>query len=89
MRASSPAPGHGQDRTLPAALPFSEQSATAIRGIVSAAKVARDAIDARDADAITTATGALIKSLSAYTDVQPQLAKWVEELTVQRRLLVR
>ena len=56
---------------------------------MAAATAVRDAIDARDADAIETTTGALIKSLAAYADVQPELAKWVEESTVQRRLLLR
>lgn len=73
----------------PPLVPFSERYDAAIRGIVTAAKATRDAIDARDADAITATTGELITSLRAYADVQPELAKWVEESTVQRRLLVQ
>jgi hypothetical protein len=69
--------------------PFGERYAAAIRGIVAAAKDVRTAIDAGDANAIETSTAALITSLGAYTDVQPELADWVEQSIAQRRLTVQ
>ena len=69
--------------------PFAERYGAAIRGISAAAKDVRAAIDAGDAAAITTSSQALITSLRAYTDVQPELAMWVGDSIKQRRLLVR
>ncbi len=68
---------------------FADRYGAAIRGIVAAANAVRSAIDARDANAITSSTNELITSLGAYTDVQPELATWVEQSITQRRLLVR
>jgi hypothetical protein len=73
----------------PPMVPFADQYGAAIRGIIAAAKEARSAIDAQDAGAITTSTEALVESIRAYTDVQPQLASWVEQSIRQRRLLLR
>jgi hypothetical protein len=70
-------------------VPFAERYGAAIRGIVAAATDVRSAIDARDANAIESSTGALIESFRAYTDVQPELATWVEQSFAQRRLIVR
>lgn len=70
-------------------VPFAERYGAAMRGIIAAAKAVRSAIDAGDATAITTTTGALIESLGAYTDVQPELADWVEQSIAQRRLILR
>jgi hypothetical protein len=69
--------------------PFADRYGAAIRGIVAAANAVRSAIDAGDAVAITTSSKALIDSLRAYTDVQPELATWVGESIKQRRLLLR
>jgi hypothetical protein len=69
--------------------PFADSYGAAIRGMVAAAKAVRSAIDAGDAGAITTSSQALIDSLRAYTDVQPELATWVGESIKQRRLLLR
>jgi hypothetical protein len=69
--------------------PFAEQYGSAIRAIVAAATSLRTAIDAHDAAAITTSTQALVSSLTLYTNVQPQLAAWVEQSTEQQRLLAR
>jgi hypothetical protein len=68
---------------------FADRYGAAIRGIVASAKAVRSAIDAGDAAAITTTSQALIGSLNAYTDVQPELATWVSQSIEQRRLLVR
>jgi hypothetical protein len=69
--------------------PFAARYEAAITGIVAAAKAVRNAIDAGDAAAITTSSKALITSLGAYTDVQPELASWVDQSIKQRRLLVK
>jgi len=69
--------------------PFADRYGAAIRGIVAAANSVRSAIDAGDAGAVTTSSKALIESLRAYTDVQPELADWVNESIRQRRLLLR
>jgi hypothetical protein len=69
--------------------PFATRYEAAIRGIVAAAKAVRSAIDAGDAAGITTSSRALITSLGAYTDVQPELASWVDQSIKQRRLLVK
>jgi hypothetical protein len=68
---------------------FAERYGAAIRGISAAARDVRAAIDAGDAAAITTSSQALITSLGAYTDVQPELAMWVGDSIKQRRLLLR
>lgn len=73
----------------PPMVPFADQYGAAIRGIVAAAKDVRSAIDAQDANAITTSTGALIESIRGYTGVQAELASWVEQSIRQRRLLLR
>lgn len=69
--------------------PFAARYEAAITGMVAAAKAVRSAIDAGDAAAITTSSKALIASLGAYTDVQPELASWVDQSIKQRRLLVK
>ena len=69
--------------------PFAEQYGAAIRAIAAAATSLRSAIDAHDAAAITSSTQALVSSLTLYTNVQPQLAAWVEQSTEQQRLLAR
>lgn len=69
--------------------PFAERYGAAIRGIVAASKDVRAAIDARDSNAITATTQALITSLGAYTAVQPELASWVEQSIAQQRLTVQ
>lgn len=69
--------------------PFAESYASAIRAIASAARDVRDAIDARDGAAITRSSQALVTALTLYTNVQPELAAWVEQATTQQRLLVK
>lgn len=68
---------------------FADRYGAAIRAIVAGAKSVRSAIDAGDANAITTSSQALIESLRGYTDIQPELATWVNESIKQRRLLLR
>jgi hypothetical protein len=69
--------------------PFAEQYGAAVKAISSAAARVRDAIDARDAAAITTSSEELIRSLSLYTDVQPELSAWVVQSETQQRLLTK
>jgi hypothetical protein len=68
---------------------FAERYAAAVSAISSAATSLRSAIDAEDATAITTSSKALIAALGSYTDVQPDLAAWVEQSITQRRLLTQ
>jgi hypothetical protein len=68
---------------------FAERYAAAVSAISSAATSLRSAIDAEDATAITTSSQALIAALGSYTDVQPDLAAWVEQSITQRRLLTQ
>ena len=68
--------------------PFATQYETAIRAISGAARSLRSAIDAGDAAAITSTTQDLVDALRLYTDVQPELARWVQESIQQRRLLL-
>jgi hypothetical protein len=68
---------------------FADRYGAAIRSMISSATALRSAIDAKDAAAITTASEALIASLSLYSTVQPELAAWVEQSTTQQKLLLR
>jgi hypothetical protein len=68
---------------------FADRYGAAIRAISSAAKDVRAAIDAGNANSITTSSQALVTALTLYTAVQPDLAAWVEQSTTQQRLLTR
>lgn len=68
---------------------FAERYGAAVSQIVAAAESVRAAIDARDATAITTSSRSLLDSFSAYAEVQPELARWVDASIAQRRLLLR
>lgn len=68
--------------------PMAAQFRTAIPQIDGAAEELRAAIDAGDGAAITAATQRLTEGLTAYVDLQPVLADWVNQSIEMRRLLV-
>jgi hypothetical protein len=69
--------------------PFADRYGAAIRAISAAAGALRTAIDAGDAGGITRSGQDLIAGFRLYSDVQPELATWVEQSIEQKRLLVR
>jgi hypothetical protein len=73
---------------FPPMVPFAQKYETAITQVSAAARALRAAIDAGDASTITSATQDLLASLELYTDVQPELGRWVHESIEQRRLLL-
>jgi hypothetical protein len=73
----------------PPMVSFATRYGDAIRAISAAAKSLQTAIDAHDAAGIGTSSQQLLTALALYSAVQPELASWVEQSIVMRRLLLR
>jgi hypothetical protein len=81
-------PNMDKIRLNPAMVPFADKYEAAILAMDDAATRLRDAIDAGDAPAIATATQDLLRGLAMYTELQRELAAWIQQMPEQKRMLL-
>ncbi|HVL54776.1 MAG TPA: hypothetical protein VM344_11020 [Vitreimonas sp.] len=69
--------------------PFAEAYRAAIEAMSGAARDLEAALEAGDTAAVPTASRELIASFTAYSEVQAELAGYVNQIPEQKRLLLR
>lgn len=74
---------------FPPMRPLAAQVREAVPAIADASRDLRAAIDAGDAEAIGTASAQLTEALTAWAELQPTLATFVNESIEQRRIFYR
>jgi hypothetical protein len=82
-------PNMAKIRLEPGMVSFADRYEAAIKKVDDAATQLRDAIDAGDAAAISTATEAVVAGMADYTALKPELSAWLVQIPEHKKMNTR